>query len=264
LADVTLELPYEEWEWLAISKFVHHSWFERIWVRQEIGLAKANAVVMCGFDAISWRSFTIAYQVWILKLIVERSPRFQFQPIGNRLRLLYDLCGYGTAIFPFLGRLRKTAWCSCQDPRDKIFSILGLMPEEEKSIGIRPDYTLTKTEVYQNVVLKLFETTRRLDVLLNCEMRNTTSMLPSWVPDWSVPAASTYLRDMMADIWTEPVARNLGGGILQVSGVEVATFKEPLTLDVAGDISKPYAKIQRIFHTSHVRHLMFHTLEVGP
>jgi hypothetical protein len=52
-ADVTLQLPYEKWEWLAISKFVHRPWFERIWVRQEIGLAKANAVVTCGFDAIS-------------------------------------------------------------------------------------------------------------------------------------------------------------------------------------------------------------------
>ena len=114
---------------------------------------------------------------------LERYPTFHFQPIGTRLRLLYDLCGYGTAIFPFLRHLRKTAWCSCQDPRDNIFSILGLMPEEEKLIGIKPDYTLTKTEVYQDMVLKLLEKTRRLDVFLNCEMRSTTSVLPTCVPD---------------------------------------------------------------------------------
>ena len=58
--DKTKYLPYGDEELRAIHSLVNRRWFERLWIWQEIRLAKSNAIMMCGSDTISWMSFRTA------------------------------------------------------------------------------------------------------------------------------------------------------------------------------------------------------------
>ena len=55
--DRTKPLPYGEKELLAIESLLSRSWFERLWIRQEIRLANSNALLMCGHDNVPWQTF---------------------------------------------------------------------------------------------------------------------------------------------------------------------------------------------------------------
>lgn len=55
-ADRTIPLPYEGEFWLAICKLLLRPWFDRLWVQQEVRLAK-EVVITCGNSAVTWHSF---------------------------------------------------------------------------------------------------------------------------------------------------------------------------------------------------------------
>ena len=83
-------------------------------------------------------------------------------------------------------------------PHDKVFGILGLLPEEIRD-NFKPDYSLSVRDVYINVVDYLITTTERLDVIcqsIHFPPRHATTTaadsLPTWAPDWShVPQTTT-------------------------------------------------------------------------
>ncbi|KAI0006433.1 hypothetical protein F4779DRAFT_620627 [Xylariaceae sp. FL0662B] len=71
------------------------------------------------------------------------------------------------------GKLPSGMLCACRrkltsEPRDKVFTVLGILPGEVWLYSPRsPDYSVSLKEVYINVVDFLLRTTRRLDVI--CE-----------------------------------------------------------------------------------------------
>jgi hypothetical protein len=50
--DRTKPLPYTERELLAMCSLLDRSWFEKLWIRQEIRLGGRNAIVLCGSHVI--------------------------------------------------------------------------------------------------------------------------------------------------------------------------------------------------------------------
>jgi hypothetical protein len=96
------------------------------------------------------------------------------------------------------------------DPRDKIYSLRGLArvpiegaetmqqqfssseeSESEKTEAFPVDYSKTVSEEYKYLAKYLINRDRNLDVLCILSMhRNAESHdLPSWTPDWRVPAS---------------------------------------------------------------------------
>ncbi|KAJ8132069.1 hypothetical protein O1611_g1555 [Lasiodiplodia mahajangana] len=73
------------------------------------------------------------------------------------------------------------------DPRDKIYSIIGvagrdLLPK------ILPDYSKPMGQVYKEVARSIIMTEKNLDILLAANGVAGTDLLPSWVPDWRTEA----------------------------------------------------------------------------
>jgi hypothetical protein len=131
------------------------------------------------------------------------------------------------------------------DPRDKVYSVLGLAevpmttyrhPDGTSMFPV--DYTKSVSEVYQDAAKYFINRDRNLDimsVLLSLRNRNSTE-LPSWIPDWRVPATEIPLNQNW-DIFSWKMAA--GGyklqapmqsyaevGILRVQGYFVTRIRQ--------------------------------------
>ncbi|KAH8880605.1 HET-domain-containing protein [Thozetella sp. PMI_491] len=188
-SDKTEPLPFDGPDRDAVGALFHREWFERLWIRQEIILAR-DAIMQCGLQTISWGAFRSA--VWVISRkdgTVKMSKELQswISSIKSRIRLLYHVC---TTRSSRLVDLRYNFGASlCQDPRDRIYAILSMLEGTEASLGIIPDYSRNTAAVYQDAVVRHINLTRLLNILLECESTQSPAM-PTWVPDWSVNVES--------------------------------------------------------------------------
>lgn len=94
--------------------------------------------------------------------------------------------------------------CICRrklsaDARDKVFGVLGMLPEALRR-DFPVNYSLSIKEVYVGVVDSILFTTQRLDVI--CESvhyppHTGASNLPTWCPDWSYVTETTGLAQLL-------------------------------------------------------------------
>ena len=118
-----------------------------------------------------------------------------------------------TVSYTTLGEIRRrTAWC---------YAILGLLDIPDIGINIKPDYTKTTAQVYQDVVLQHIDHRGKLEMLRYCELQNYKSAeMPSWVPNWAVAdTAKSMGSGGQACGYTDAKVQYKGGGILKTTGV---------------------------------------------
>ncbi|KAL7627088.1 hypothetical protein AAE478_003864 [Parahypoxylon ruwenzoriense] len=161
-------------EWTGVEAMYWKPWFTRVWIIQEIALAR-SAIVQCGEDSIPWRDFVSAAQI-----IHHR--RLGAIDVTTVLPL-YDVAALMQKRGPqdlihLLVRFRRSF---ATKPVDKVYALLGLTSEEL----IIPDYTTPVGDVYREIARTFL--LRSLDVLsLICDRSwNMIDDLSSWVPDWS-------------------------------------------------------------------------------
>lgn len=94
------------------------------------------------------------------------------------------------------------------DPRDKVFSILGVCKDDHTSAFPAPppsskeveiDYTRSVADVYKGSAKHLIKHNLNLDVLSACQNPQRLNGIPSWAPDWSVPRNNNPIMDF--DTW---------------------------------------------------------------
>ena len=219
-SDRSVILPFKKEDGIPIRNFLNRSWFERLWIRQEICLANPSAILMCGHDTIPWSNFRKA--VFCLKS--KRAPDGYFGEktiFKARLQMIYRLSDKGD--IPFGSLMHQTRNCKCSDPRDRIYALLSIY---HRNLNIVPDYRLSKEEVYQNFCLRHIASTKysNLGILQSCEMSISLSNLPSWVPDWSVGTVSEPIQTNFASGMSAADVQYLGGGVMRTIGVKVATI----------------------------------------
>jgi Heterokaryon incompatibility protein (HET) len=182
----------------AIQKFVTRSYFDRVWIIQEVTVAK-KAMVFCGLFSITFEKLYSACQKMtgsgffpfstsgIGKLTYLGDWRKAFQEIDTRQREdAFDM-----NVFVDFRNKQAT------DLRDKVYALRGLANNIIRK-GIVVDYHHSIKRVYTDFAKHLLMAQPGLRVLSAVVLRHRwTSLLrlPSWVPDWSQP--------------------QLGGGILQ-------------------------------------------------
>ncbi|KAF6220712.1 hypothetical protein HO133_003145 [Letharia lupina] len=219
-SDLSLSLPYNVDEICNIASLLNRAWFSRLWVWQEIRLARNNSIVICGLDTILWQSlhqaiFCLHVKQWVANNLF-------IDPSQLRARLSYILNISDTTNYaPFGQIIRRIAPCKCSDPKDRIYAVLSLLDRFEEGINIEPDYTKTTAQVYQDVVTRHIEHHNDLEMLTYCELRNDMpAEMPTWVPNWTV-------ADTAVPLWScgracghsEAKAQYREGGILSATGV---------------------------------------------
>jgi hypothetical protein len=124
----------------AFSSLCEREYWSRLWVVQEIVLAK-ELVVHCGFDVATWSSFSRALQVYQAYDRIKSSLPYLFE--SQRSDRYYEC--------RFLNLLEAFQASKCTDPRDKVYGLLGLANDcgEEELVV---DYSKTLYEVYRDVI----------------------------------------------------------------------------------------------------------------
>ncbi|KAE9368957.1 hypothetical protein N431DRAFT_382768 [Stipitochalara longipes BDJ] len=173
----SVQLPFDDSTWRAISNLLQRSWFERLWVVQEAHLAR-RGLFLCGEDELDWITFRYA----ILALWYNKAASWSLPPvmrlIGNLVELLPDKHPISDVFYQVYSR-------SCTDSRDRVYGLHGLFPRGFQKL-IRPNYSLSVDEVYRDMTIAHINYTKRLELLRLCHTESSEAVAsPSWVPDLS-------------------------------------------------------------------------------
>jgi len=158
-------------ELFALQVLLRRPWFTRMWIAQEIGVAK-EALLVCGKITLSWSLFEYGFRCinsnkearslssdiitnGITKLIFLRlcvahkgEPKHEAEKLLSLLFLLINFRGH-----------RAT------DPKDKVFALYGLTSSNLSVLNLRPDYHSSTENVYKHVALTLIQRSANLDIL---------------------------------------------------------------------------------------------------
>ncbi|RWA10602.1 hypothetical protein EKO27_g4502 [Xylaria grammica] len=137
------------------KKLADHEYWSRYWVIQECLLAR-DVQVHCGENVAAWEDFRVA-------ISVEAKVNLLTYPGDSRTAETLDSRKHG-ALALLLARpaVEDFPWqrpldeliihhrhSRCKDPRDRVFSLLGLLPLEERKLLERffPNYSLSEDRV---------------------------------------------------------------------------------------------------------------------
>lgn len=234
---VEMGLPaFGEDPWLAWEACMRSSYFERVWVVQEVLSAQLGLIISEG-GFMSWESWVKG--VWWLTLqnkfantrartlmppaITGLCASYKYGPIASVLtRKLHDL-------------VRDVRRLQCKEPKDKIYALAGIATDGEK---VAIEYEKLDREVFEDFARYAIGAQKNLDILSdvthNDQGRGDT---PSWVPRWDAPAPRPGLlrsSKFGAACSSEAVLdRQQEPGVLKIKGKQLAMVTpHVLQLDV--------------------------------
>ena len=185
-----------------VRQFVARSWFHRAWTFQEACLSD-SALVRCGSFTLPWLticSTCIMVRDMAISELAFGNAHANLQSlaycsvmarVGNTFRLNFLLC---------LTRTRQAT-----DPRDKIYSLLGLVQNSMAiaSYCITPEYCTSVEEIYTTAAKRIVATDRNLEILSASNGFVMDSNLPSWVPDWRTNLFVKPINNVNTEIGAE-------------------------------------------------------------
>ncbi|KAI8716315.1 HET domain-containing protein [Fusarium sp. LHS14.1] len=195
-------------------------WFKRVWIRQEIGLANGDSVVMCGHIVMPWQHFR--------EVLRQLRTQPYFELLGETVVVLEET---RRAILPMSGkpssrlfsRLYQARPSQCLDPKDRIYANLNLTASIYRD-KIKVDYSMSTLDLYRQVVLVDLEM-GDLSMLGHCDISTRPSGWPSWVPDWTNPFCTRVLAKAKSSSILLPDAEYVGDDILQATGLIISRIK---------------------------------------
>lgn len=289
-------------EWDALASIYLRQWFQRVWVLQEVALAqnvvcfcgphqipwhfiqvtrvldelerfkRAGSFRYTPPHGSPWhveRNFVLMLSCRERRMLDEMTPEAR---AASRFYL-----GPGGRCQKSLARLVMDSWTlSSTDPRDKVFALLALIRGDIDSDSMLADYSLPVEQVYAQI-------TRRWILkapghhplggegsqvgplyILGCVVHNDARMktLPSWVPDFSIPAispleaptfraagsrSSAVEWDIPPDLWNELSLRGCRIGTItgatthrEVTGRATQYFFDATWFELLCTIRTPY------------------------
>ncbi|KAI0203751.1 heterokaryon incompatibility protein-domain-containing protein [Astrocystis sublimbata] len=171
----------------ALYKLLDRPYFRRCWIIQEIALGR-KSILKCGDHELPWDVFhSGALLCFYLGWHGAESKTTLFNPVF-KLDSARSSAVNGSDIYELelLELLRNFRTAAATDPRDKVFSLLGLTVTDLDELELTADYRLETEEVYMQVTKAIIAYCDTLDIF--AVPRGNTALaakLPSWVCDWS-------------------------------------------------------------------------------
>lgn len=161
-----------------LSGLLSLSWFERLWIWQEIRIGGKQAIIQCGDASMPWTDFHNA----IFTLRRSSHPSLS-REMMRRMAVVVQMKDMSSSN----AMVALTAWtrkAQCGDQRDRVFAVKGMIGEAEAA-AIEVDYSKTVEAVYLDVAIQFITKLKSLDLLTCCRFEIKRETLPSWVPNWS-------------------------------------------------------------------------------
>jgi hypothetical protein len=188
---------------LALAGFCLLPWFTRTWVlqvicstllphrftvtnersMQEVSLCK-NAIVVCGQNETAWEALAKGLTLHMIRR--APMPALNLTPYAHASILkfiaLHKRARSQGQDFDLLSLLNNVRRFKATGDRDKVYGILSLTTSD---LGIRPDYSISRDELYTNVAVAIINNSGNLDLL---SVPHSPSLFRrrslSWVPNW--------------------------------------------------------------------------------
>jgi len=141
--------------WRSLLYLLQNPWFERLWVRQKLRLAKPNARLQHGREQLSWSETSTAVGILARTTWSTTLCKIEMQILSSRLSLVYyfaRLCNQDQTIeWSIWTLINITELCQCTDSRDRVYALLSMLHHREAK-SIVPDYLESPCEVYKATV----------------------------------------------------------------------------------------------------------------
>ncbi|KAH7070319.1 heterokaryon incompatibility protein-domain-containing protein, partial [Paraphoma chrysanthemicola] len=230
--------PHDSLKWNALSNFWRREYFSRMWIIQEIVLAKEEPLVVCGPRLVRWKAIACSAR-FLYELGIVDSGKLATNFLN--VCVLQDIRS-ATSNRELLYLLAATHRFRSGDPRDKVYALYGLAsdvhgePGNEASALFEPDYRISVTDMFTQLASQLMKRRYGLSVLAYAVNNpGRQAELPSWVPDWS---ASTN-----TDGEATKKLLNLSMG-LEESGYKASLF--PGQIAISGDRRRLHLRGTRV------------------
>jgi hypothetical protein len=194
-ADVRRKIRSERPFFSQISEFYHRPFWNRVWILQELSLAK-HLTLRCGNKEISWDTFFKAFSLFLTYPIPVKGQLTEYTEFlpseFNPLEMVLSTLKQRRArshheTLPTLGAILNDVRGNlhARDERDMIFALLGLTGDAQE-FDLRVDYEKSYIELYIKVGIVLLKNHGLLALSWaeSCG-ENSWDRLPSWVPDWT-------------------------------------------------------------------------------
>ncbi|KAI0199748.1 hypothetical protein F4808DRAFT_198479 [Astrocystis sublimbata] len=175
-------------EWHILAQFLDRAWFERVWVVQEVAMAREvvfqTGPFMLPWNALSYRIATLS-RYHLTEQIAHPSAFRNLVTIIDVRRRLQTGGKISEASIPsILSEIRNF---KSHYPSDKIYGVLSIL---DPGFPIDVDYAQPAETLFTNIAIHYLQSDN-LDLLYYCgEPHHPTKLdldLPSWVPDWTRP-----------------------------------------------------------------------------
>lgn len=167
----------------ALSKLLRRPWFARMWCFQEVVVSK-KLLYFCGMFGCTSKQLHKAVGLCYEEPLPPIGWSSTSEALKSRER---HLLGQSDEL---LELLRRTSYCLCTDPRDKIYAVLNVQ-SRRNSVDIAADYTRTIRDVYIDTTRQIINKTRSLAIFIlrRENVKSDIPGLPSWVPDFAAVGA---------------------------------------------------------------------------
>lgn len=235
------------WESLraSVESIIRRPYFRRTWIIQEIAISK-RVLFMCGKFDITW--IDLAEGFWEKPFVVLDQDSFiALHYIWTSL-YEYDLMEVAMIASP----------TQASDSRDKLYSVLGLVPDSEMTAAVTVNYNKSPEEVFYDFTKGLLLSSTKLAALsmsYGCSL-DKPRHLPSWV--WNPQPEEPYVRFSVShstlhqyqaarDSKSQPKFR---GSMLGLGGIVLQT------VTAVGSVCKPESRRHLPFHLDDPREFL--------
>lgn len=224
-------------KWKSLDHLFSLAWWTRAWTLQEMVLP-LRLVFYCGAKSIDQVAFAAALStLWccnpgehLIRSVVWRRP-------WTRLRLAnwYSFEPWRDGI-SLVSLLAYSGNCEVTNPRDRIYSLLGVARAGDRELAGQPDYALDTQMGYINLVKRFIQQRKSLDIICLAHIFRPSKNgqgqgTPTWVPDWSIQVAPFVTPAMVSQVSKKLMPAFDPGGPFILG--EMAAY------DAASDSSRP-------------------------
>ena len=167
--------------YLGFKDIVRRRWWSRVWVIQEVALAR-SASLICSNRAVKYDDFLNWYQT----VANDSTPkgRVAYSYLHKVVHHMGAVSGAQVEQLNPLEVLQWTRGLNASDPRDIIFSVLGLSKDFRSLLPV-PNYRKSIAQVFTEVAKLHLSMTKSLAILEHATNITPSIKSPSWVPYWS-------------------------------------------------------------------------------